>query len=92
MGYLTKALLINLFGDEEGIGEAWDLYQLVYHRKKFEAIAIVIFGIFLLIIAAGTFVLYLIIKKKWSLYSSIITGIFGILITIFGLFYYFKHK
>lgn len=92
MGYLTKALLINLFGDEEGIGEAWDLYQLVYHRKKFEAIAIVIFGIFLLIIAAGIFVLYLIIKKKWSLYSSIITGIFAILITIFGLFYYFKHK
>jgi len=92
MGYLTKALLINLFGDEEGIGEAWDLYQLVYHRKKFEAIAIVIFGIFLLIIAAGILVLYLIIKKKWSLYSSIITGIFAILITIFGLFYYFNHK
>lgn len=92
MGYLTKALLINLFGDEEGIGEAWDLYQLAYHRQKFEAIAIVIFGVFLLVIAGAIFVLYLIIKKKWSLYSSIITGIIAILITIFGLFYYYKHK
>ena len=35
MGYDTEATLVNLFGDEVGIGEAWDLYEAVEHPKEF---------------------------------------------------------
>tara|TARA_Y100001973_G_C5031160_1_gene248124 strand:+ start:58 stop:354 length:297 start_codon:yes stop_codon:yes gene_type:complete len=45
VSYETEAILINLFGDEIGIGEAWDLYQLLVHRKKIVKIIVIIIGV-----------------------------------------------
>ena len=46
MGYLTKAILINLFGDEEGLGEAWDMYEIATNWQQFKSVLIIIAGIF----------------------------------------------
>ena len=92
MGYLEKAILINLFGDEEGIGEAWDLYELATNRKKFEAIFIVIIGVFFLAMGGISLIVHLFTKSKSSLYAMLITGGLGVLISAFGIWYYFKHK
>ena len=50
MNFIEKAILINLFGDEWGGGEAWDAYQLwkLWHYNK-RLVLLIIGGIFLLI-------------------------------------------
>lgn len=92
MGYLTKAILINLFGDEEGIGEAWDMYEIATNWQQFKSVLIIIAGIFFLIVGLGLYVIHIIDKKHWSLYSAI--GIIGlsIILIIIGSIIYMRHK
>lgn len=43
--YLTEDILINALGDEEGIGEIWDLYELMTNRKEFLKYALLMVAI-----------------------------------------------
>lgn len=48
MEFATKAALINIFGDEWGAGEAWDLYEMYTNYHQFKKTIIYIIGGFLL--------------------------------------------
>ena len=92
MGFLTKALLINLFGDEEGIGEAWDMYEMATNWDKFKSIFIIIAGVFLLIMGLVLGVIHLIDKKDWSFYSAVVLLVISAILIIVGTMIYMRHK
>ena len=47
MEFETKAALINIFGDEFGVGEAWDLYEMYSNYTMFKKAAVYIVSAFL---------------------------------------------
>lgn len=50
MEFETKAALINIFGDEWGAGEAWDLYEMYTNYHQFKKTIIYVIGAFLLVV------------------------------------------
>ena len=47
MEFVTKAALINIFGDEFGVGEAWDLYEMYSNYTMFKKAAVYVVSAFL---------------------------------------------
>lgn len=47
MEFATKAALINIFGDEIGIGEAWDLYEMYSNFSQFKKAIVYVISAFL---------------------------------------------
>ena len=92
MGFLTKAILINLFGDEEGIGEAWDLYEIATNWKQIRSVLVIILGIFFLIIGLVFYVIHFIDKKKWSLYTAMGLTAVSLILIVVGTILYMMHK
>jgi len=65
VSYDTEAVLINVFGDEWGGGELWDLYESISNPKQFFSIFVYIFSVMFLILPGILYlVIYFIEKDK----------------------------
>ena len=95
MNFIEKAILINLFGDEWGGGEAWDAYELwkLWHKSKRLAI-LIIAGILLFI---GLLILLLnraissLRDNDVLLGTSIAFMGVALILGVVGAIYYYKH-
>ena len=52
MEFAVKAALINIFGDEWGAGEAWDLYEMYTSYDKFKKVVVYVIASFFVVVGA----------------------------------------
>lgn len=94
MGFIEKAILINLFGDEWGGGEVWDAYELwkLWHYNKW--LALVLGGVMLLVIGGILLGIHTIKKLKNNkalLWSGIVFASLGAILILIGFIYHMTH-
>ena len=83
-----KAYLINLFGDEWGGGELWDMYQLFFNRQPFLKLIVRIIACFLVILGIIFTIIGAIRWKHTHSHPYLIAGASLILVAMALLFFH----
>lgn len=92
VSYAEEAILINMFGDEWGGGELWDLYQAIENRKKFFKIFVyIISGIFFVVGGSLMLIYFFDSGSKYLLLTGIIF-IFVAIIALVAHHFFVNHK
>ena len=83
-----KAYLINALGDEVGIGEIWDIYQLFFNREPFLKVIVNIIACFFILIGIICVIIGATNWKKSHSHAFLITGAVLIILAIIIIFFH----